>query len=90
MASSSVPPRRQLPETVSTLSRLHDAAFDRGLITLDEDYRLILSTELRHATTNPVLAAAFTPFAARPIPLRQKLHPDPAFLATHRETIFRG
>jgi putative restriction endonuclease len=73
---------------VSTYSR--STAFDRGLITLDEHYRLILSTELRNATTNPVLAAAFTPFAAKPITLPQKFHPDPAFLATHRETIFRG
>jgi putative restriction endonuclease len=87
---ASSPQHRANPQNGLCLSRLHDAAFDRGLITLDEHYRLILSAELREATTNPVLAAAFTPYAGKPIALPQKFRPDPAFLTTHRETIFRG
>lgn len=81
---------RANPRNGLCLSRLHDAAFDRGLVTLDEEYRLVLSIELRAATTNAVLEAAFVPFESKPINLPQKFHPDSAFLAIHRETVFRS
>ncbi len=84
------PELRANPRNGLCLSRLHDAAFDRGLITLDEDYRLVLSTELRDAITNAVLNAAFSPFESKPINLPQKFRPELAFLAIHRETVFRG
>jgi len=72
------------------LSRLHDAAFDRGLITLDDDFRLVLSTDLRAGLSNSVLAASFQPFEGQCIRLPQKLRPDPNLLRIHRETVFRA
>jgi hypothetical protein len=81
---------RANPRNGLCLSRLHDAAFDRGLVTIDEEFRLLLSPELRDATTNAVLSAAFIPFESRPISLPQKFRPDSAYLAIHRDTVFRG
>jgi predicted restriction endonuclease len=84
------PTLRANPRNGLCLSRLHDAAFDRGLVTIDEEHRLVLSTELRDATTNAVLEAAFAPFESKTINLPQKFRPESAFLAIHRETVFRG
>lgn len=84
------PQLRANPRNGLCLSRLHDAAFDRGLITIDQEHRLVLSTELREATSNAVLQAAFSPFESKPINLPQKFLPDSEFLAIHRNTVFRG
>jgi putative restriction endonuclease len=84
------PEHRANPRNGLSLSRLHDAAFDRGLITIDEENRLLLSAELRNETTNEVLVSAFKRFEGKPICLPKKFRPDPAFLKIHRETIFRG
>lgn len=71
------------------LSRLHDAAFDRGLIAFDDDLRLVLSPRLREALPQRAVAENFGAYAG------QRLHipddatlPDTAFLAEHRATIF--
>lgn len=34
------------------LNALHDRAFDRGLITLDDNYRIVVSTHMRHSREN--------------------------------------
>lgn len=74
------------------LSRLHDAAFDCGLITFDDAYRLILSPQIKDAISNQrVLAENFGAFAG--VSLRFPEHallPNPAFLAHHRKTIFKS
>ena len=74
------------------LSRLHDAAFDCGLITFDDAYRLILSPQIKDAIHNHrVLAENFGAFEG--VPLRFPEHallPNPAFLANHRKTIFKS
>ncbi|HQF40342.1 MAG TPA: HNH endonuclease [Opitutaceae bacterium] len=71
------------------LSRLHDAAFDRGLIAFDDDLRLMLSPRLRDALPQRAVAESFGAYAG------QRLHlpddaalPDAAFLAEHRATLF--
>lgn len=87
---ASHPDSRANPRNGLCLSRLHDAAFDRGLITFDEEYRLVLANELRDATTNQVLETAFTAFESKPIQLPEKFLPEPSFLAVHRQSIFRG
>lgn len=87
---ASSPELRANPRNGLCLSRLHDAAFDRGLVAIDEEYRLVLAKELRDATTNSVLQAAFIPFESRSIQLPSKFRPDAEFLAIHREKVFRG
>jgi putative restriction endonuclease len=78
------------PRNGLCLSRLHDGAFDQGLITLDEDFRLVLSRELRDHLSNEVLRGSFEPFAGRPIRLPGRFRPRLEFLAHHSEHIFRG
>lgn len=73
------------------LSSLHDAAFDSGLITLDEQHRVLLSRHLRDHFTEPAVEQNFAPYEGKPIRLPSKLaEPDQEYTAFHRESIFRG
>lgn len=87
---SDFPQHRADPRNGLCLSRLHDAAFDRGLITFDAEFRLVLSPELREATTNAVLNSSFLAFAGAALRLPEKFRPDPAFLERHRAEVFCG
>ena len=73
------------------LSSLHDAAFDRGLISFDESYRMLLSTRLKKELPAKAVEQNFGSYAgvALQIPEDAAL-PDSAFLATHRERIYLG
>ena len=71
------------------LSRLHDAAFDSGLIAFDDEYRLLLSPRLKNALPRPVVGVTFEAFEGEPLALPDDaVLPDPQFLAAHRTKIF--
>jgi predicted restriction endonuclease len=73
------------------LSTLHDAAFDSGLITLDEKLSVVLSKRLKSFFPQMTLEQNFVPFENKPIRLPDKLaEPDPEFLRYHREEIFHS
>jgi putative restriction endonuclease len=73
------------------LSSIHDAAFDAGLITLDESFRIVLGKGIRAYFPQPVLEQNFVPFEGKPIQLPQKLaEPSAPFLAYHRQSVFSG
>lgn len=73
------------------LSSLHDAAFDSGLITLDEKLSLVLSKELKAAFPQDTLENNFAAFEHKPIRSPEKLcEPSQTFLSYHREKIFLG
>lgn len=83
------PDERLNPRNGLCLSSLHDAAFDAGLITLDNKLNVVLSKRLRSFFPQPALEQSFVPFEGKPIRLPEKLaEPDPIFLSYHREEIF--
>jgi predicted restriction endonuclease len=72
------------------LSRLHDAAFDRGLITFDDQLQLMLSPRLKNALPQRAIAENFGAYIGEPLRLPEDaVPPNPAFLAQHRKTIFQ-
>jgi hypothetical protein len=77
------------PSNGLCLSALHDKAFDQGFITLDEDYRVLLSAELLHRD-DACVRQVFLPLAGKQIELPERFMPDQAFLARHREVEFKG
>ena len=84
------PDDRLNPGNGLCLSSLHDAAFDSGLITLDEELRVVLSSRLKKHFPHPALEQNFTPYEAIPIRLPDMLtHPSAEFLRHHREVIFK-
>src|SRR5438445_4513226 len=75
------PADRLNPRNGLCLSTLHDAAFDDGLITLDEKLNVVLSKRLRGFFPQPTLEQNFVPFGGKPIRLPEKLsEPDSEFL----------
>ena len=84
MNRSSPDPRNGL-----ALCAIHDRAFDRGLIGLDESLRLILSdrlTEIRNESG--IHEAIFQAFAGKPIDLPYRFLPDPEAIEYHRNHVF--
>jgi hypothetical protein len=84
------PEHRVNPRNGLCLARTHDAAFDAGLITLDEEWRLVLSRRLRDHLPNEAVERQFVAYEGRAIALPEKFRPDGAFVARHRETVFAG
>ena len=70
------------------LSRLHDAAFDAGLIAFDDELRLLLSPRLKDALPLKIVADAFGAYAGHPLTFpADAIPPDMDFLRQHREAI---
>jgi len=64
------------------LNALHDRAFDKGLITIDERYNVIVSKKVRHKL--------ILEYNQKKITLPSRFLPDQKFLSFHRNNIFQG
>ena len=78
------------PRNGLCLSRLHEAAFDRGLFTLDSDLRVVISRELKDYLPNEALRGEFVRYEGEAIRSPEKFAPKSMFLEAHREQVFRG
>lgn len=68
------------------LNRLHDAAFDQGLIAFDDQMCLLLSARLHQSMPNASIAESFAVYERKALIIpTDGIHPDPAFLANHRK-----
>jgi putative restriction endonuclease len=77
-------PSRTNPRNGLLLNRLHDRAFEIGLLTFEEDMTLRFSSKLS-PTTRDRLATNARPSLRLP----RKFAPDPAHLAHHRKFVFQ-
>lgn len=75
------------PRNGLCLSALHDKAFDRGLIALTDDFRIVLSAALR-ARDDQFVSRVLMPLENRKITLPERFLPDREFLVRHREEVF--
>lgn len=75
------------PHNGLALSALHDKAFDSGLITIDEDYCVVVSNK-DCVQNDHFFNEAIANFHGKPIILPKKFGPAAQFLAFHREHIF--
>lgn len=78
---------RMNPENGILLSATYDAAFDQHLISFDEDYRMIVSKEIKEYYTNEVTREYFENFEGKQIVLPVKFMPNQKLLARHRELL---
>lgn len=76
------------PRNGLCLAQTQDAAFDRGLITFDEDFRLVLGPYLRDYLPNEALKRNFLDYEGRKIEMPEKFLPDGELMLKHRETVF--
>lgn len=73
------------PRNGLCLAKTQDAAFDRHLITLDEDLRVILSKSLRDHFSSEAVRVNFAPYEGKRIEAPHRFEPDARLLARHRE-----
>lgn len=72
------------------LSRLHDAAFDIGLITFDDNLLLRLSRRLKAALPQRAVAESFAAYEGEALQLpKDAVLPDEKFLAVHYAEVFK-
>lgn len=70
-----------------SLSRLHDAAFDIGLIAFDDNLQLILSHRLRKRISHEAIKSNFCEYAGIALKLPDDAQlPEAQFLSAHRKT----
>lgn len=76
------------PHNGLCLSTLYDRAFDLGLITFSEEFRLMVSPSLRKQTSNDYVNESFLRREGQQMNLPNKFSPDVALMAWHRENCF--
>ena len=72
------------PENGLCLSATYDAAFDKYLISFDDDYRMIVSPYIRDFYTNDAAKEYFERFEGKQLELPYKFSPNKEFLRKHR------
>jgi putative restriction endonuclease len=75
------------PENGICLSALYDKAFDQHLISFDEDYRMILSKNLKEHCTKAYYQNHFGKLEGQEMILPERGLPSREFLGWHRENI---
>lgn len=82
------PALRLDPRNGLCLNALHDAAFDRGLITLSGHFELQVSKRLKAEVPEPVYKEMFESRAGSPITMPERFRPAPEMLEFHRSRVF--
>lgn len=75
------------PSNGLCLSAIHDRAFDKGMITVSEDFRVVVSSRLL-SSNNAFLASTFARLHETNIEMPERFIPNCDFLARHRAEIF--
>lgn len=75
------------PSNGLCLSALHDRAFDKGLITIADDFKIMVSEELKR-TNEPFVSEVLLPLEGRLIELPERFMPSVEFLSRHRADLF--
>ncbi len=83
------PEHRLNPRNGLCLAQTQDAAFDKGLVTFDEDFCLVLSPSLREFLPNEALQRNFIDYAGGKIVMPDKFLPDSKFMQKHRDEVFQ-
>ena len=77
------------PQNGLCLNALHDRAFDRGIISMADDYSVLVSKQVAHSTSS-VVQEWLLNYDGRRITLPSRFAPRPDFLSWHRENVFLG
>lgn len=73
------------PSNGLCLSALHDKAFDQGLISLTDDFKIIVSEALKRRD-DTFIEEVFIPLEGRQIRLPERFLPSVEFVSRHRST----
>ena len=76
------------PENGLCLNSFHDRAFDKGLITIDADYKIKVSKSIAVFRKEMNIQKFFYDFEGKQIELPKRFLPNKDFLAFHNQEIF--
>lgn len=75
------------PSNGLSLSAIHDRAFDKGLITLTDNFKIVVSEELKRKNESFIMEVLL-PLDGRAIELPERFTPQAEFIAWHRKELF--
>lgn len=78
------------PHNGICLNSIHDRACDRGLITIDKDYKIVISSRLKDHYSNQFIEDVFRKYEGHQILIPRKFEPSSEFLEYHNDVIFKG
>ena len=78
------------PKNGLCLNPLHDKAFDKGLITINVDYKIIVSDTLKNSKMDIKTLDWFMSYEDKEIQLPDKAVPDKQFIEYHNKHIYLG
>jgi putative restriction endonuclease len=78
------------PSNGLCLSPLYDKTFDIGLMTVDEQYRIIFAHKIHECATHETIDRFFKHYEGKQLNLPDRFFPDKTFLAYRRENIFQN
>ena len=81
---------RTNPRNGLCLNAFHDKAFDRGFITIDKQYRIVLSKRICDIKMDNDTQEWFYSYANKEIRLPDKFLPNKEFIEYHNDVIFLG
>lgn len=81
---------RTNPSNGLCLNALHDKAFDKGFITIDNNYQIINSKKLKEVEMDAVTRAWWNSYEGKQIILPDRFYPAKQFIEYHNDVIFRG
>ena len=86
--AESTPDEKLNPENGICLSALYDKAFDRGLIGVGTDYKIILAPKLKEYAKCDFYNQYFASIENKKISLPEEHSPNKLFLEWHRDCVF--
>lgn len=75
------------PSNGLCLSAIHDRAFDKGLITISDDMKVLVSEELKQ-NKETFVVQVLLPLEGRAIEMPERFAPQREFIAWHRNELF--
>lgn len=80
---------RTNPANGLCLNALYDKAFDKGLITLNKKYQVVISAKLKDSDMDKATKTWLMGYAGHPISLPDKFLPGKQFIEYHNDMIFQ-
>ncbi|MCP4373462.1 MAG: HNH endonuclease [Deltaproteobacteria bacterium] len=76
------------PSNGLCLCALHDKAFDRGLLSVDDNYKVMISLSIHHYLPQEAIENGLITYNTRQIFLPDRFAPEKKFLEIHRQEYF--
>ncbi len=80
--------RRADPRNGLCLNVLHDRAFDRGLLTFDEDFRAVVSAQMQEDAKLGHLTSQLKAIEGKKLTMPDRFGPSPEAMMYHRDHVF--